>query len=132
MIQRLGQGQSPDAECGAAGAKNVTVKTEVIECWSGVESLAREWNKLLRQSRAATIFLTWELVSSWISVTGRSHRPFVITVRSTEGELLGLAPFYMANYRLLKLIPFRLLRVMGDYPTGAEYPDWIVHRAHEV
>lgn len=132
MIQRLGQGQSPYAECVAAGAKNVTVKTEVIESWSGVESLAEEWNKLLRESRADTIFLTWEWVRTWISVAGRSLKPFVITVRSMDGELLGLAPFYVTKYRLLKLIPCRILRVMADYPTGAEYPDWIVHRDHEV
>ena len=136
MIQRLIQRESPDEESGPTKTNNssaaMKTEVEVIESWQGVESLAGEWSNLLRQSRADTIFLTWEWVSSWISVAGKSHKPFVITLRNTNGELLGLAPFYVANYRLLKLIPYRVLRVMGDYPTGAEYPDWIVHRDHEV
>lgn len=132
MMQRLRQGQSLGAENGAASVNTVAMKTEVIENWSGLESLAEEWNKLLRQSRADTVFLTWEWVRSWISVTERSPKPFVITVRSMNGDLLGLAPFYVVKYRLLKLVPYRILRIMADYPTGAEFPDWIVHRDYEV
>lgn len=128
---QLRQGQSLVADTGSVSAETVAIKTHVIENWPEVELLAEEWNKLLGQSRADTIFLTWEWVKSWFSVMGKSLKPFVVTVRGMNGDLLGLAPFYVAKYRLLRLIPYRVLRVMADYPTGAEYPDWIVHRDHE-
>lgn len=107
------------------------LETKVLESWSDLDLLKAEWNELLTKSRSDTIFLTWEWINSWAKVNKKSLKPVVIVVRNRLGELLAIAPFYQTQYRLLKLIPYRILRIMGDYPTGAEYPGWIVHRDHE-
>jgi len=107
-------------------------ETKVLEDWSTIETLKTEWNDLLVNSRSDTIFMTWEWINAWAVVNQNSVKPVVIVVRNRLGELIAIAPFYQTHYRLLKLIPYRILRIMGDYPTGAEYPGWIVHRDHEI
>ena len=108
------------------------MKLDIIENWQDVRALQPEWNALLRHSRADTIFLTWEWVEAWRRVAGEQVRPFVVTVRNEEGTLLGLIPFYLAELRLLHAIPYRTLRIMGDYAAGAEYPGWIARADREA
>mgnify|MGYP001495081728 CR=1 FL=1 len=108
------------------------MNAELIEDWAVFESLEPEWNHLLVNSRADTIFLSWEWIRSWLDVAGRSVQPFVIIVRDTNGQLVGVAPFYIGEFRLLKMVPFRTLRILGDYATGQEYSDWIIHKKHET
>jgi hypothetical protein len=70
-----------------------TFKTEIIEDWETVTALESEWNGLLRDSKADIVFLTWEWIRSWVSVAGASVKPFVVVVRNSRTELVGLAPF---------------------------------------
>jgi len=107
------------------------MKIDIIDSWSDLESLTDEWNRLLWDSHANTIFLTWEWVQSWMKVVGNSVHPFVVSVRDESGRLIGLAPFYMGEFRLLGTIPYRTLRIMADYATGSEYPDWISLKGRE-
>lgn len=55
--------------------------------------LRADWDRLLHQSRADTIFLTWEWQELWWRVLGlpSSARPHLLTVRAGD-ELVGLAP----------------------------------------
>lgn len=103
------------------------MKVEILENWQAVSVLAGEWNKLLTASKANTIFLTWEWISSWAEVSRNTNSPFVICVRDSTGQLVGVAPFYISTLRFGGLISYRTLRVMADYATGSEYPDLIVH-----
>lgn len=103
-------------------------RVEVLEDWPAIEALEAEWNTLLRESSADSIFLTWEWVRCWADVLGTEIRPLVVCVRDARGVLMGLAPLYRAKLRLCRTISYRVLRVMADYPTGADYPDWIVRR----
>jgi hypothetical protein len=66
-----------------------------------------------------------------MEVVGHRLVPFVIVVRDNTGRLVGLAAFYITPYRLLNSVPYRVLRVLGDYPTGAEYLDWIIDKELE-
>jgi CelD/BcsL family acetyltransferase involved in cellulose biosynthesis len=109
----------------------------MIRDWPGVCTLEGEWNGLLRQSAADSIFLTWEWVRTWLEAVDESVQPLVVAVRDGDGRLVGLGPFYRSRLRLAGLVTYRALRVLGDEPTGAEYPDWIalgeregeIHRA---
>ncbi len=105
---------------------------KIIKTWPELASLAAEWNGLLSRSRADTVFLRWEWIHAWMDVAGNQLEPLVITVRDTKGRLVGVAPFYVAAYRLLNLATYRVLRILGDFPTGAEYLDWIVDKDQEA
>lgn len=98
----------------------------LLEDWQQVSRLQGEWNTLLRQSRSDSLFLTWEWISAWATIAQQTTKPLIICVRNTSEELLGIAPFYLTTLRLKGGISYRVLRVMADYATGAEYPDWIV------
>jgi CelD/BcsL family acetyltransferase involved in cellulose biosynthesis len=100
--------------------------TEVLRDWSRIPELAGEWNALLAQSRAETIFLTWEWIRAWANVVGRQYEPFIVVVRDAAGSLCGIAPLYFAPFSFFRAFRYRVLRMMADSPTGAEYPDWIV------
>ena len=113
---------------GVVAAADSGVRVEVLENWPSVEALEPEWNRLLNRSSTDSIFLTWEWIRCWAAVMGESIRPVVVCVRDARGELIGVAPFYQAILRLGHAIPFRVLRVMADHPTGADYPDWIIQR----
>ena len=101
-------------------------RVELIEDWSAIERLAPDWNALLRESNADSIFLTWEWIRCWADSMGQEIRPLAVCVRDARGALLGLAPLYRATIRLGRTISYRVLRVMGDFPPGADYPDWII------
>jgi CelD/BcsL family acetyltransferase involved in cellulose biosynthesis len=107
------------------------MRTEIIRDWRRFEELEREWNSLLTSSRADTIFLRWEWIRSWGKVLGDDVRPFVVVVRDEGGTLAGVAPFYKTFYRLLRVLPYKVLRIMGDFPTGAECLDWILRSGSE-
>lgn len=107
-------------------------KAEVIENWESFLCLENEWNPLLRESRANIIFLTWEWVHAWYSVVGKSASPFVIVVRDPVGTLVGLAPLYFTEYRFLHTLPYRVLRIVADYATGAECLNWIARADVEL
>ena len=102
------------------------MKVEVREGWEALCPLAAEWNRLLRASRADSIFLTWEWIDAWREAGGNSTRPLVVAARDAEGSLAGLAPFYRSTYRLLGTVPYRFLRILGDPGSGADYLDWIL------
>ncbi len=117
-----------------AGAPHVTGEAIVVELFADWASLARlqpEWNLLLECSRSDTLFLTWEWISAWAEVVGDAVQPFVLAARSSDGHLLGLAPFYLSWTRLFGGLPFRALRILGDRHSGAEYGDWILERGRE-
>ena len=102
------------------------MKAEVITDWEPLKLLGTEWNALLQRSRANSIFLTWEWMEAWHGAAGQCVEPVVIAVRDPHGALVGLAPFYRAELRLLGLLSYRVLRMLGDHHSGAEYPDWIL------
>lgn len=108
------------------------MRSELIDNWPDFFALEGEWNDLLSQSRADTIFLTWEWIRSWVEVVRESAQPFVIVMRESQGTLAGIAPFYQTQYRLFGTIPYRTLRIMADQSTGAEYPDWMARKDREA
>lgn len=109
------------------------MRVAVLRSWEALDDLGAEWNELLSASRADTVFLTWEWLSAWRRAIEGMVEPFVVSVRTEDGRLVGLGPFYRCSLVLRGgLVRYRCLRTLGDYPTGAEYPDWIVHREFET
>jgi CelD/BcsL family acetyltransferase involved in cellulose biosynthesis len=118
-------GRLSPAPVGAGVCPSTTVSVQAVSDWEAFAALEPEWNALLRRSGADAIFLTWEWIQSWREAAGAGVRPLVLTARTGDGALVGAAPFYRTTLRLADVVPYRTLRVLGDHPTGAEYPDWI-------
>ncbi len=111
--------------------ERVSMRYEVIRNRDQWQALRDEWNPLLAASRADHLFMTWEWLDSWLQVQRSITDLLVICVRGPGNELLGVAPFYRAEYRLLRLWRYRALRIIGDVDSGAEYQTWVARAADE-
>lgn len=107
-----------------------SVSVQLIETRDALERIASQWNILLNCSEADCIFLTWEWIASWIESVFPEVRPFVIVVY-VENHLVGIAPFYLSSCRLLNIIDYSCIRLLGDCHSGAEYPDIILEKGYE-
>lgn len=104
---------------------------ELITNRPELENYSSEWNELLEDSPSNTIFLTWEWVSSWLDAVYPEAPLFVVIVRAPNGLVIAIAPFYLSELRLLNLVNYRCLRVIGDCYCGSEYPDVIVRNGYQ-
>lgn len=107
------------------------MRHEVVRSVDQWCALRRDWNDLLSNSLANQLFMTWEWLDCWLRVQRAAHDLLVICVRDDAGQLLGVAPFYKADYALLKVLPYRVLRMIGDADSGAEYQAWLARESHE-
>ncbi len=74
-------------------------KTEVFNTIDELEKLKSEWNELLKKCSTSTIFLTWEWINSWWQVFGGNAELLLITVRGSDGDLVGMAPLMIRKRR---------------------------------
>jgi CelD/BcsL family acetyltransferase involved in cellulose biosynthesis len=91
----------------------------------GFHTLASEWNELLGDSAADTVFLTNQWQSSWWHHLG-SGTPTLIALRDETGRLVGLAPLY----RSLTDEGLWELNTVGCVDVS-DYLDIIARRGHE-
>ena len=108
-----------------------SLATRVITTRQELQMYAERWNELLEQSAANTMFLTWEWMNAWLDVVHPEARLLVIVVTDEYGSLVAVAPFYRTRMRLLGVVDYRCLRVIGDCESGAEYPDLIIRAGYE-
>ena len=77
------------------------MRIEVIQSNSELMEIADEWNNLLESSANHVPFLRHEYLSTWWSTLGGGEwekgELFVLTGRSAEGELRGIAPLFSTN-----------------------------------
>lgn len=101
------------------------MKQSIIISSDALESQSAEWNELLTQSPANTLFLTWEWMTSWLAASTSPVQLCVVTSRDECGRLVGILPLYRTKLRLVNTVPFSCLRMVGDYRSGSEYTDAI-------
>lgn len=105
----------------ATKAKN-HLKTEVHTDLDVFTMLRAEWNHLVKHSVTDTIFLTWEWLSTWWEVY-KTDELHVVTCRTQEGDLVGIAPWFVD--------PNKVLRTIGCEDV-TDYLDVIVHRDYQT
>jgi len=88
------------------------------------KTIGREWNQLLHDSGAESIFLTWEWVFIWWSVYKDTRRTLYILVAYDEdGQLIGIAPCYATIEKRFKFLSFKEVRFLG---YGSDiHPDYL-------
>ena len=100
-----------------------------IECITSAqvfESMRSEWNALLKSSSADTVFLTSEWLTAWWHAYGGQKRLLILAARGEDGQLAGLAPFYIDTFQGL-----RRLRFLGDGSFDSDYLDFIAPKGNE-
>lgn len=107
------------------------MRHEILRTRDEWSKLRHEWNELLCKSRAKSLFLTWQWLDTWLQVRKQEPELLVVCVRGARGELLGLAPYYKTDYKLVRFVPYRVLRMVGDVESGAEYQTWLAEQTNE-
>jgi CelD/BcsL family acetyltransferase involved in cellulose biosynthesis len=123
---------------------------QAIRSLTEMETLAEEWNALVRQSASDVPFLRYEYLRTWFQTRGGGEWPqcdlFIVTGRDDSGALVGIAPLFFTTNRdsdpallllgsieisdYLDLIarpedlePF--VEGLLDFLTGPEAPAWV-------
>ena len=95
-------------------AAGITASSEVsiLGTAEGLDALAPEWDALMAAMPRPSPFLSHTWVTTWWRHFGGSSRLLVVTLRSAEGELVGVAPLHVASRRVAGL-PVRALEFLG-------------------
>jgi CelD/BcsL family acetyltransferase involved in cellulose biosynthesis len=103
----------------------IIVQTEIYSTTEGFEALKIEWNELLHDSAADTIFLSYQWQTTWWKNLGVGT-PLLIAVRDEIGRLLGLAPLF----RFINVEEAWELSTIGCVDVS-DYLDIIIRRGFE-
>jgi len=107
-------------------SKMTEFTVQVITTSTELSALEASWNELLAKEREPSIFLTWEWMKSWLESVGQTVELFIIAVHDQPGNLVAVAPFYCSTMTLVSGPTYKVLRIMGDCHSGAEYQDVII------
>ena len=102
----------------------MTMTLQVFHDANSLETLAGEWNTLLKQSPADTLFLTSEFQRTWWHHLGEGELR-IIAVREDD-RLIGIAPLFLKTHPHAG----RVLSFVGCEEV-ADYLDFIVERGQE-
>jgi CelD/BcsL family acetyltransferase involved in cellulose biosynthesis len=93
-------------------------------------SLKEEWTELLTQSRCNTLFLTWEWQYTWWKFLSEGRTLAIYTVRDGK-QLIAIAPMFLRQADYSRLVPFRVLELLGSGSVGSDYLSIIVRKGDE-
>lgn len=93
---------------------------------TAVLELEPEWEELRRESSAESPFLSWPWIRAWVATAGRNAHLVVASARDADtGQLVGIAPFYIAATRR-KGIAVRELRFLGSGIAAPDHLDLLI------
>ena len=101
-----------------------------LEGETALAELRDDWNRLLAESEADGIFLSWEWLVSWWEAYGQGKRPLILVFRRDE-RTVGIAPLYRRDDPFLGPIKLRRLQFIGDGSSDSDYLDLIAVRGEE-
>ncbi len=93
--------------------------------------LKEEWNELLNSSRCNTLFLTWEWQYTWWMSLADERALLLLTVRDGE-KLIAVAPLTLRPADYSRMVPFRVLELIGTGSIGSDYLSIIVRTGDEA
>jgi len=99
-----------------------SVSVDCLSTLDELRALRPEWDDLLKEAESASIFQTWEWVTTWYEHFGTDKSLLVLTVRDAAGRLVGLAPFSLSVSG-----GCRFLYLLGRKVTLTEYFDATLH-----
>src|SRR5215467_7022622 len=97
---------------------------------SELHGLRDQWQLLVSESAANTIFLTWEWITAWWSAYGAPGELRILTAFDEAGHLRGIAPLRTQVVHKYGQ-SFRALSFIGDGSNDSDYLDFIVAPGYE-
>lgn len=93
-------------------------------------TIGREWNRLLQDSGSDSVFLKWEWIYTWWQVFGDDSKElYILTAHDAGGQLVGIAPCYLAHWKECAPLLTREIRFLGcGENISPEYLDFITAR----
>jgi len=101
-----------------------------IQTDAALHDLRSDWDALLRQSSASSIFLTWEWISAWWRTHGSPGGLRIATAYDESGVLRGIAPMRAATIRRCRQSA-PALSFLGDGSDDSDYLDFIAASGYE-
>jgi len=115
-------GQAPASDAGTpAGPASLPRPTaslhlSCVRTLTGLHALEAEWRQLVDAAPEATVFQSWEWVTSWYEHLGQNKDLLIFTARDDRGRLVGAAPCSRSRSG-----GFRLLHLLGRGNDNTEY-----------
>jgi len=108
------------------------MKISLVDKEEEFYSLRNKWDELLNKSKSKTIFLTWEWLYSWWKNFKQDRQLFILKAeQETNGELIGIAPFYLKTLSIFKFFSLKGIFFIGDGTQDSDYLDLIVNSGIE-
>jgi CelD/BcsL family acetyltransferase involved in cellulose biosynthesis len=96
------------------------IEISVVDSDDGLESLRRDWERLLEGNPGGTIFSTWEWATAWWRSYGGGKSLWTLKILR-DGYVIGLVPLYLATVRRFGTLNYRALRFIGDGSSDSDY-----------
>ncbi len=96
-----------------------------------LQELEPVWDDLVAAYPAASIFCTWEWLTSWWQSFGEGRNLLVLALFDSTSRLLGLAPLSISTETYWGSVPVRMLRFMGDGSEDSDNLDFPVRPGFE-
>jgi len=88
---------------------------ETITQTEQFKNLKDQWNSLLNESPANSVYLTWEWLFTWWEVYGDSKRTLnIISLKDDNGRLIAIAPLIVTVKQFGPLLKRRVLEFLGS------------------
>jgi len=95
--------------------------------------LRGEWDRLLEQSPARSIFLSWEWLFYWWIHFGKGKELHVILFRDEDTkQLCGIAPFCRDEVKKYNYVNIRRMKFLGVDRVGSDFLDFIILPGREA
>lgn len=82
--------------------------------WQEVEKLRNVWEQLAARQNTPTVFNSWQWSNAWWNAYGEASRLKVLVVRRGDGEVVGIAPLYIARTPSRGPLSLRVVRFIGS------------------
>jgi CelD/BcsL family acetyltransferase involved in cellulose biosynthesis len=106
------------------------MKTMIYRDETGFDALALEWDVLLHDSQADTVFMTHMWQTTWWRHLGEGDLR-ILAVRDEQDVLLGLAPLFRVPHNEHNEIEGRAVLSTVGCVDVSDYLDWIARRGQE-
>lgn len=108
----------------------MTLQINLTHDPAALDMLRDPWTELQAKSATDTVYLTWEWVKTWWDHFGHDKTLWLITAKTDDGRLVGIAPLVVEIEREFRFAQMRMLTFVGGRGP-MDHLDFIIERGLE-